>query len=333
MKTALITGANGFVGSHLTANLASAGWNVIGTLRKERDNATSVRSNTGKIIFTGDIGAYKQWDETLDGVEAVVHLAALAHDTSGNKKWTPHDYMRTNAGATLDLARAAAKTGVRRFIFLSTIKVNGETTPVDNPFDETSPAKPEDPYGASKLMAENGLWEIAEGTGMEIVVIRPPLVYGRGVKGNMGALIDVVNRKRLLPAPAIKNLRSFVYAGNLADAILVCMESPQASGHTFIVSDGEDISTINLIRLIAKSARSGAVIIPAPGQLLALAGAAGDAIEAVVGRHVSFNSTAISKVSSSLRVDSAKIRRKLGWSPPFTLEEGIIKTVGQPWGV
>ncbi|VAX14854.1 UDP-glucose 4-epimerase [hydrothermal vent metagenome] len=330
MKTALITGANGFIGSHLTANLASAGWNVIGTMRKERDNAADARSNTGKIVFTGDIGAYKQWDEILGGVEAVVHLAALAHDTSGNKKWTADDYMKINAGATLDLARAAAKTGVKRFIFISTIKVNGETTPVDNPFDETSPAKPSDPYGASKLMAENGLWEIAEETGMEIVVIRPPLVYGRGVKGNMGALIDAINRKRLAPAPAVKNLRSFVYAGNLADAILVCMEHPQAAGHTFVVSDGEDISTINLIRLIAESARSGAIILPAPKQLLALAGAVGDAIEAIVGRHVPFNSAVISKVQSSLRVDSAKIRRKLGWSPPFTLKEGIVKTVGRP---
>ncbi|VAX22247.1 UDP-glucose 4-epimerase [hydrothermal vent metagenome] len=330
MKTALITGANGFIGSHLTANLASAGWNVIGTVRKERDDATGARSNAGKIIFTGDIGAYKQWDKTLGGVEAVVHLAALAHDTSGNKKWTPQDYIKVNAGATLDLARAAAKTGVKRFIFISTIKVNGETTSVDDPFDETSPVEPSDPYGASKLMAENGLWEIAKETGMEIVVIRPPLVYGRGVKGNMGALIDAVNKKRFLPAPAVKNLRSFVYAGNLADAILVCMEHPKASGHTFIVSDGEDISTINLIRLIAKSARSGAVIIPTPKMLLALAGAVGDAIEAILGRHVSFNSAAISKVQSSLQVDSARIRRKLGWSPPFTLEEAIIKTVGRP---
>jgi len=328
MKTALITGANGFLGSHLVANLASSGWNVITTMRKEPDNASGEWSNIGKIIFTGDIGAYNKWDEALGGVDVVVHLAALAHDTSANKKWTSDDYMRVNAGATLDIARAAAKAGVKRFIFISTIKVNGESTPVDKPFDETSPTKPSDPYGASKLMAENSLREIARKTGMEIVIIRPPLVYGRGVRGNMGALIDIVNRKRFVPAPATNNLRSFVYAGNLADAIRLCMEHPKAGGHTLVASDGEDISTINLIRLIAKSIEGGAVIIPVPAGLLRLAGAAGDAIAAIADKQVVFNSASISKVLSSLRVDSSKIREKLGWSPPFTLEEGIIKTIG-----
>lgn len=327
MRTALITGANGFIGSYLTASLASGGWNVIETLRKEPANQADARSHNRKVIVTGDICAYRQWDKALDGVDVVVHLAALAHDTSGDKNWDTEDYIKVNSKATVDAAKAAAKTGVKRFVFLSTIKINGEASPPDRPFDEESPGAPQDSYGVSKLMAENDLWEIATKTGMEIVVIRPPLVYGRGVKGNMGALIEAVKQKRFVPAPAARNLRSFVYAGNLVDAIRLCMEHPEAPGQTFMVSDGEDISTRDLIKLIALSSQSDAVIIPVPKGILALAGAAGDALEAISGKRVSFNSTAISKVQGSLVIDSGKIRKKLGWSPPFTLKEGVLLTV------
>ncbi len=334
MKTAFVTGSNGFIGAHLVQTLLSSGWRVRATTRRLADplpigagNGDKFPVNSLEKFIVSDISSYSGWDVILERVDVVVHLAGLAHDTRQNKKWTSGDYKKVNAEATETIARAAARAGVKRFVFLSSIKVNGEETPLDQPFDELSPPAPKGPYSVSKYEAEKALKAVADETGLEVVIIRPPLVYGHGVKGNMRELVRTVKKRSVIPAPKTESLRSFVYVGNLVDAIKTLMESPAASGEVFTVSDGQDVSTAGLIGRIAGSMERKVVIIPVPQTLLSLAGKVGDIGQKIIGRPLMFNSGAASKIQSSLRVDSTKIREKLGWTPPHTLEEGVREMV------
>ncbi len=221
-------------------------------------------------------------------------------------------YRQVNVEGTECLARQAAAKGVQRLVFLSSVKVLGEET--DVPYSEQNLPGPQDPYGVSKLEAENILQQIAEETGLEVVIIRPPLVYGPGVKANFRKLLGMIQRGLPLPFAGINNRRSLIYLGNLIDVIITCATHPKAAGNTFMVSDGEDISTPELIRRIAHALGVSARLFPVPLSLMRLAGK-------LVGR-----SAAVNRLTGSLTVDSSKIRRELGWEPPFTMEEGLRET-------
>ena len=221
-------------------------------------------------------------------------------------------YCLVNTAGTEKLARSAASLGVRRFIFMSTVKVNGEGR--ETPYTEGYTPAPVDPYGISKWEAEKKLKEIACETGMEVVVLRSPLVYGSGVKANFLRLLEVVARGIPLPLASIDNRRSLIYLGNLVDAIITCINHPKAARQTYLVSDGEDVSTQELIRRVADALGRQARLFPFPPSFMKLAGS-------IIGK-----SDAVERLLGSLVVDSSKIRRELGWMPPYTMEEGLEET-------
>lgn len=257
---ALVTGATGFVGKALCAGLSASGYGVV----------PAVRCNSGlpHEMVVGNLDASTDWRSALSGCDAVVHLAARVHvmdDTSQNPLAL---YRETNTEATLNLARRAAQAGVKRFIFISTIKVNGEGR--DEPYRETDAPAPKDAYAISKWEAEQGLQRIARETGLEVVILRPPLVYGPGVKANFLRLMRTVEKGWPLPLGAIRNRRSLLYLGNFVDAIRLCVEHPAAAGQTFLVDDGQPVSTPDLIRAVAHA-------MGRPARLLSAGGAGGRA--------------------------------------------------------
>jgi UDP-glucose 4-epimerase len=222
-------------------------------------------------------------------------------------------YRATNTDATLNLARQAAQAGVRRFVFVSSIKVNGEGR--DAPYRETDPPAPQDAYAISKWEAEQGLWRIARETGLEVVVLRPPLVYGPGVKANFRRLLDTVARGWPLPLGAIENRRSLLYLGNFVDAIRVCVEHPAAAGQTFLIDDGQPVSTPELVRAVARAMGRPARLLPVPAGMLEFAGA-------LLGKRA-----AVARLTGSLWLDSSLIRARLGWTPPYSMAAGMAATV------
>jgi nucleoside-diphosphate-sugar epimerase len=223
------------------------------------------------------------------------------------------EYRNVNVASTEKLARDAAAQGVRRLVFLSSIKVNGENTR-DRPFTEGDAPNPEDAYGISKLEAEQLLWKISAETGLEVVVLRAPLVYGPGVKGNFLRLMNLVARNRPLPLASVRNKRSLVFLGNLVDALIVAMRSPAAAGHVYLVSDGEDLSTPELIRGIAKALDVPPRLLPLPTSLLRACGV-------MLGKKGES-----ARLTDSLQIDSSKIRRDLGWRPSYSVEQGLEQT-------
>lgn len=304
----LVTGANGFVGSALCEALERAGHGLRRAVRGP--------GNTGApraTVAVGDIGAKTDWRDALAGSDCVVHLAARTHVLREAAADPLAEYRRVNVEGTRRLAEQAAAAGVRRLVFLSSVKVNGERT-VSQAFVEGDPPRPEDAYGISKWEAEQELLQIARATGLEVVVLRPPLVYGPGVKGNFLRLLRLVARGVPLPLASVHNWRSLVYLGNLVDAILTATGAPQSAGQTYLVSDGEDVPTPDLIRAIARALGAQPRLFPCPPALLraaaALAGRGGEA----------------ARLTGSLQVDSSRIRRELGWQPPFTLGQGLAET-------
>lgn len=301
----LVTGAAGFVGRAVCARLADAGMEVRG----------AVRAGAGPVVDVvamGDLGPDTRWERALDGVDAVVHLAARVHMMSDAASSPLDEYRRVNRDATLALARQAADAGVRRFVFASSVKVNGEGTPRDRPFRPDDPPAPADPYGVSKREAEDGLAALP---GIEPVVVRPPLVYGPGVRANFLRLLQAVDRGIPLPLGAVDNLRSLVYVGNLADAMAACVTHPAAAGETFLVSDGSVMSTAELVRALGAALGRRPRLLPVPPAALRLAGA-------VTGR-----GAAVDRLTGSLVVDDAHLRQRLGWTPPFSVREGLEATV------
>ena len=304
-KLALITGASGFVGSALAAALQ--GRNIRRALRQKAANA-----QPGDIVV-GDISTNTDWQAALTGVDCVTHLAARTHVLREDAADPLAAYRRVNVEGTMQLARQAATAGVRRFVFLSSIKVNGESTP-ERPFTEADTPMPEDAYGVSKLEAETGLREIAAQSGMELVIIRAPLVYGPGVQGNFLRLMNFIERGLPLPLASVRNRRSLVYVGNLADAVVSCMDLPSAAGKTFLVSDGDDVSTPELIRRLASAMGRPARLLPCPVRPLQW------------GAAISGQSGALARLTGSLAVDSSSIRNTLGWHPRISLDQGLIET-------
>jgi len=325
----LITGASGFVGEHLLAHLAPRRWELRLTRRGGIAKAPPEDGATTCPV-TGDLRDIQanqaQWMSALEGASVVIHLAAVAHVAAEGKQTTELIH-KVNAEAPHTLARFAAKAGVRRFIFLSSVKALGERTAPGRPFDELSQPAPEDSYGRAKLEAESFIHRVGAETGMETVIVRPPLVYGQNVGMNMAALINAVKKRAPLPFASVANQRSLVYAGNLASAIVECVENNAAAGQTFMVSDGADLSTPELVRAIGRAMNVAPRLIPAPLWALRAAGLAGDALGHIPGFRAPVNSGMIRRLTESLAVNSGKIRRTLGWKPPYSLEEGLRQTV------
>jgi nucleoside-diphosphate-sugar epimerase len=310
--TTLITGSSGFVGAATRQRLATAGFTVRGIVRTLNTNTPPINGITYHEI--GTITPTTDWTIALEGIDTIVHLANRAHVMQEHASNPLAEYRNVNVTGSVNLAQQAAKAGVRRFIFVSSIKVNGEATQ-EQPFCETSMPNPQDPYGVSKWEAEQALQQIATETSLELVILRPPLMYGAGVKANFLRLMQAIDRGIPLPLGAIThNRRSMLYVGNLADAIATCITHPQAAGQTFLVSDGEDVSTTALIHHLAQALGKPTRLIPIPQQFIQLAGS-------LTGKNA-----AVSRLIGSLCIDSSKIRHVLDWSPPFTLENGLQAT-------
>ncbi len=287
-STVAVTGVNGFVGSSLVAHLANQQFNV---------------------------HQVPQSSVEVAGVQCVIHCAARSHIMCDEALDPLTEYRRVNVQGTLNLARQAAVVGVKRFVFLSSVKVNGESTDGLCRFSRDDKVAPQDAYGLSKWEAEQGLWEIASRTGMEVVVVRPPLVYGPGVKGNFARLLDLVRSGVPLPLAAVDNRRSFIGRDNLVDLLIRCIDHPSAAGQTLLVSDGQDLSTPKLLRMIANAMGHSVRLFPVPVPLLRAAGRA-------LGRL-----NEVDRLVGSLQVDSSATRDVLDWSPPVSVEEGVRRMV------
>jgi nucleoside-diphosphate-sugar epimerase len=307
----LVTGANGFVGRALCDALRRNGHEVAAGVRRPCGLANEV--NMPALDADWAIWESAQPSLTCD---VVVHLAARVHVMHAAGSVATSLYRSVNTIATLTLARAAANAGVQRFVFLSSIKVNGEGTSADQPFTAAESTTPQDPYGISKMEAEQGLRHIAAESGMEVVIVRPPLVYGPGVKANFASMMRAVQRGIPLPLASVThNRRSFVALDNLVDLLITCIDHPAAANQTFVVSDGEDLSTADLLRRLGHAMDKPARLFPAPPLLLQLCAnvlGKGDMAQRLLG---------------NLQVDISHTRDTLNWSPPISVDEGLRRAV------
>jgi nucleoside-diphosphate-sugar epimerase len=305
----LVTGANGFVGRPLCAELLRQGHEVRAAIRSSAQLPDGVEA-----VAVGDIDGDTDWTGALQGVEAVIHLAARAHVMKDKAADPLTEFLKVNLHGTENLARQASRAGVKRLVYVSSIKVNGEKTHGKHSYTEQHKPEPKDAYGISKRQAEQALLRIAQESKLEVVIVRPPLVYGPGVKGNFISLLAAIDNEIPLPLAGARNARSLVYVGNLVSALAACATQPAAAGQTYLVRDGEDISTAQLVEKIAAALgrKPHSFNIP-PGLLRVVA--------MVLGR-----SAQVDRLFGSLRVNDAKLRRELGWDPPYTLEQGLRVT-------
>jgi nucleoside-diphosphate-sugar epimerase len=302
----LVTGASGFVGGHLLARLAAQPSVVVrGAVR-----GTPAGNHSG-LIAVGEINGNTDWSEALQEQRVIVHTAARAHIMADTAADPLTEFRRVNVAGTLNLARQAAKAGVKRFIFISSIKLNGEKTLPSAPFTAADKPAPEDPYGVSKMEAEQGLQALASETGMEVVIIRPPLVYGPGVKGNFASMIKLVGKGLPLPLGAVHNKRSLVALDNLVDLIITCIDHPGAANETFLVSDGEDLSTTQLLQGVAEAMGKPSRLIPVPVSLLQF------------GATLLGKKAVAQRLLGSLQVDISHTQKCLNWTPPLTVKQGL----------
>jgi nucleoside-diphosphate-sugar epimerase len=301
----LVTGASGFVGQALLSVLNAKKYEVVGVSR----NTCYLGSN--RIYTSSEI--YDEALNIMQGCDVVIHLAARVHIMNDKLVNPLKEFLAVNLHDTLKLAEYAASVGVKRFVYVSSIKVNGELTE-SQPFSELSPSMPQDPYAISKWQAEQALIKLSKITGMGVVIVRPPLVYGPKVKANFLSLLNVVYKGIPLPFGAIKNSRSMIYVGNLVDALIVCSTHLNAAGQTYLVSDGEDVSTPDLIKKIAIALSKPFWVFPFPISVI-------NFLAGLVGKKA-----AVDRLTQSLVVDSSKIREELGWQPPYSMEQGLKAT-------
>jgi nucleoside-diphosphate-sugar epimerase len=303
-----VTGPGGLVGRALVPVLAGAGCPVRALLRRPAASA----GVDARVV--GEIDAHTDWADALTGIGCVVHLAARVHVMRDAAADALAAYRRVDVAGTERLAAAAARAGVRRLVFVSSIKVHGEVT-CGTPFRPEDRPAPCDPYAIAKWEAEQALHRVAGATGLEVVILRPPLIYGPGVAANFRRIMDLVARGVPLPLAAVGNRRSLLYAGNLADAILRCIGHPAAANRTFLVCDGEDLSIGDLIRRLAVAMGRPARLFPCPPAGLRAAAA-------LLGR-----GQELRRLVDSLQVDGSLIRELLDWRPPYTVDEGLRRTV------
>jgi nucleoside-diphosphate-sugar epimerase len=308
MKSVLVTGATGFIGRHLCAELLHRGYRVRAALR----DVAKVPGGC-EAFHLPDISAETDWSGALQGVDAVIHLAGRAHVMRDNAADPLDAFRKVNAAGTARLGEAAAASGVR-MVFGSSVKVNGEATEGDKAFRETDAPAPQDPYGVSKWEAEVALRRLALDEGLQVCIVRLPLVYGAGVKANFLQMVRAVAKSVPLPLGSIRNQRDLVYVGNVANALIACVEHPAAVGETYLLSDGKPVSTPELLRRLALAMDVPSRVFPFPVSLLVLLG------------KIPGKSGALNRLAGSLQVDSGKIRRELGWRPPYSLQEGLKAT-------
>jgi len=303
MKRVLVTGATGFVGSALVARLAQI------------DGVVPVAITRRPFAFPGSVEACQVRDlselaANLDGIDTIIHCAARVHVMREAAADPLAAFRKDNVEATLQLAEDAVRAGVRRFVFLSSIKASGEETFAE-PFNELTPPRSETPYGQSKLEAEEGLRAIASRTSLEVVRIRPPLVYAAHAGGNFARLLRWLCRGLPLPLGSVDNRRSYIALENLADVIVCCIDHPQAANELFLVSDGDDLSTPDMLRAVAGGMDKEPALLPFPVPLIRMAAA-------MLGQR-----DAGRQVCGSLAIDSRKVRETLGWQPPLTAREAL----------
>lgn len=302
----VVTGANGFVGRALLQEAVARGLTLRGITRAPCDLGPSIENHV-----VGEINESTDWDQALKGCETVIHLAARVHVMQDTEPDPLAAFRRINVAGTERLARDAARHGVKRLVYVSSIKVNGEETTDTHRYTESDVPAPQDAYGQSKLEAEQVLHQISRETGMEVVIVRPPLVYGPAVKGNFELLLKVAAKGWPLPFASVDNQRSLIYVGNLVDALLCCATHPAAAGQTYLVRDGEDLSTAKLLRGLSVALNVPSRLIPCPPALLRLAGN-------LTGRREQ-----LKRLLGCLRVDDGKIRQELTWLPPYSTGQGL----------
>jgi len=298
----LLTGATGFVGGAVLDRLQFNDVRVLGRSRQKLE---------GIDFVSAEIKSNVDYSVALVGVDVIVHSAARAHIMDDTAENPLEAFREVNTLGTLNLVQQAADAGVKRFIFISSIKVNGEGTQLNNPYQYDDLASPEDAYGQSKVEAEVGLRKIAKETGMEVVIIRPPLVYGVGVKANFAAMMKLASKNLPLPLGAIHNRRSLVALDNLVDLIVTCIDHPKAANETFLVSDDQDVSTTELLNKMTLAAGKKPWLIPVPMKLIQLTAA-------MLGKKA-----VADRLCGSLQVDILHTKEVLGWTPPITLEQGL----------
>jgi nucleoside-diphosphate-sugar epimerase len=309
MNRVLVTGAGGFVGSILCPMLESAGYLVRAAVRTERPTP----AGASEQAVVGEIGAHTDWSGALPDVDLVIHLAAQVHDMRGTAAAVT-GYMETNARGTERLAQRAARNRVKRFIYLSSVKVYGEEA-AQRAYSANDTPHPQDPYGVSKWQGERLLVQSASGSGMQCVIVRPPLVYGPGVRANFLRLLRWVDAERPLPLGAVDNRRSLASVWTVCDLLIRLLDHPAAANRAWMVSDGEDLSTPELIRRIASAMGRRSRLLPVPLALLRLGGA------------LSGKGAEVRRLCDSLTVDITETRTQLGWSPPLSLDEALTRTV------
>ena len=309
-----VTGATGFVGRALMTQLVKMdGAEVLALTRKNPTNPVL----GAKYIKTGDLTSENQGKSVLADVHAVVHIAGRAHVLNDRADNPLAEFRRINTAGTLRLAEQAAAMGVQRFVFVSSIGVNGVQTAPNKAFSEADEPNPHNAYTLSKFEAEQGLMRIADKTGLEVVIIRPPLVYGFNAPGNFGSLMRAVQRGLPLPLGAVHNQRSLVALNNLVDFVITCITHPKAANQTFLVSDGQDLSTTDLVRGMARAAGVPARLLPVPVWALQ------------AGAKLLGKGDAVQRLCGNLQVDISKARELLGWVPPISVEEGLIRAMGR----
>jgi len=309
----LITGANGYIGSALTKYLAADDKHHVVAQSRTRINCLmpSVVS-----VVTGHIDSNTDWQNALHGIDAIVHTAARVHVQEQDSPAALAYFFAVNRDGSLNLARQAAQAGVRRLVFISSIGVNGSHTEAGKPFRESDLPQPHNNYALSKLEAERGLLQIGAETGLEVVILRPPLVYGAQAPGNFGALCRLLKRGHPVPFGSIVNLRSLVALDNLLHFIALCMVHPSAANQVFLVADGHDLSTCQLVAGLRQVLGQPARLVRVPVWTLLMAG------------KLTGQSASIERLCSNLQVDITRAKALLGWQPPLTVAEGLRRAVG-----